>query len=119
MRRYPIESKPAKVEEIFNGTLWLVRHLDISNQYIGYGKTSKEAREDAEKWRAKIIQNDIERDALETRLNAKYRPIDEALSLLRQAAQDLNSHHSERSGNPDDCDLANAIYDFIKKMEGK
>jgi hypothetical protein len=37
------------VETLFNGVLWLARDKYITSQYLGAGKTEKEALEDMEK----------------------------------------------------------------------
>ena len=44
-----------EVQIQFNGALYLVRHVSISDQAIGSGKTMDEALADAEKTRAEII----------------------------------------------------------------
>jgi len=44
-----MESYVDPISTKYNGALWLARDLSISSQYLGSGKTEKQAIEDMEK----------------------------------------------------------------------
>lgn len=48
--KYPIENYSVfgKIHTVFNGQLWLARNKNFSMQFIGSGKTEKEALENME-----------------------------------------------------------------------
>ena len=46
-----------EIEHKFNGALYLVKHKDMSRQYIGSGKTLQEAEKDAQETRERIINH--------------------------------------------------------------
>ena len=56
-KNLPLNPGLKEIEHKFNGKLYLVKHKDMTRQYIGSGETLEEAKKDAQVTRERIINH--------------------------------------------------------------